>query len=216
MQKLTDYLNNTDYSHKNKMLGELIVKFQDGNEEALVEILELNIDTINGVIKMINDYYDRKLNSHYDDMMQEGLMAVMEAAKKYKFNDTRNNGRVAAQPLTYIFSRCRTKMTKYVRQMHEKTASVYNFTDNDLDFISDTSSDDILNVMAVEEGMTNILKSISFKERRILEYKYWWGLSNVDIGLTMGLSPHTIAKKFRAAKKKLRNKFPNFRSDYIE
>lgn len=216
MQKVTTYSNNTNYLHKNKLLKELIIKFQSGDNEIIDEILELNIDTINGVFKMINYYYYNKLNDYYEDMIQEGLMAVMEAATKYSLNNKKNKGKIAAQPLTYIFSRCRAKMTKYVRQMYEKNASVSKFIDNDLNLVSDANNDDILNVMALEEGITNILKSISFKERKILEYKYWWGLSNVDIGLTMKLSPHTIAKKFRAAKKKLRNKFPNFRSDYIE
>jgi|LGOV01.1.fsa_nt_gb RNA polymerase sigma factor (sigma-70 family) len=216
MQKNIAYSSSGAYTEKNKLLGELITKYQGGNDKALDEILLLNIDTIKGVFKLINYSYFGNLTDHYEDMRQEGLMAVMDVAATYLPIIIKDGKKISVRPLTYIFSKCRSSMTKYVRQMYNKTASVNRLTDDDIDSVQDPSYTDILELMALNEGVSNILRCVSSKERKILEYKYWWGLNNVDTGLLVKLSPHTVAKKLRVAKKKIKNKLPNFRSDYIE
>ena len=216
MQKNITYSSNGDYTEKNKLLGELIIKYQKGDSDVLNEILSLNIDTIKGVFKLINYNYFDNLTEHYEDMKQEGLMAVMEASATYSRIYVKDGKERVVQPLTYIFSKCRSNMTKYARQMYGKTSSVNRLTDDDIDSVQDPSYADILETMALNEGVSNILRCVSSKERKILEYKYWWDLNNVDTGLLVKLSPHTVAKKLRLAKKKIRNKLPNFRSDYIE
>lgn len=216
MPKNITYSSNGDYTEKNKLLGELITRYQNGDNDVLDEILSLNIDTIKGVFKLINYNYSSNLTDHYEDMKQEGLMAIMEAAATYSRIYIKNGKKKIVQPLTYIFSKCRSNMTKYARQMYKKSASVNRLTDDDIDVVEDPSYTDILETMALNEGVSNILRCVSSKERKILEYKYWWGLNNVDTGLLVKLSPHTVAKKLRLAKKKIKNKLPNFRSDYIE
>ena len=216
MQKNITYSSNGDYIEKNKILGELITKYQSGEYDILNEILLLNIDTIKGVFKLINYNYFGNLTEHYEDMRQEGLMAVMEAAATYSRTYIKDGNKRTVQPLTYIFSKCRSGMTKYARQMYTKSASVNRLTDDDINMVEDPNYIDILEEISLNEGVSNILRCVSSKERKILEYKYWWGLNNVDTGLLVKLSPHTVAKKLRLAKKKIRNKLPNFRSDYIE
>lgn len=216
MQKNITYSSNGDYTEKNKLLGELIIKYQKGDNSVIDEILLLNIDTIKGVFKLINYNHYNNLTEHYEDMKQEGLMAVMEAAATYSRIYIKDGKERVVQPLTYIFSKCRSGMTKYARQMYIKTSSVNRLTDDDIDSVEDPSYSDILETMALNEGVSNILRCVSSKERKILEYKYWWNLNNVDTGLLVKLSPHTVAKKLRLSKKKIRNKLPNFRSDYIE
>ena len=216
MQKNTTYSSDGNYTEKNKLLEELITKYQSGNEAVLDEILLLNINTVKGVFKLINYNYFGNLTDHYEDMKQEGLMAIIDATQTYTPIIIKDGKKISVQPLTYIFSKCRSNMTKYARQMYNKTASVNRLTDDDIDLVQDPNYIDILEIMSLNEGVSNILKCVSSKERKILEYKYWWGLNNVDTGLLVKLSPHTVAKKLRVAKKKIRNKLPNFRSDYIE
>ena len=216
MPKNITYSSNGDYTEKNKLLGELIARYQGGDNGVLDEILLLNIDTIKGVFKLINYNYSGNLTEYYEDMEQEGLMAIMEAAATYSRIYIKNGKKKNVQPLTYIFSKCRSNMTKYARQMYKKNASVNRLTDDDIDAVQNPDYTDILETMALDEGVSNVLRCVSSKERKILEYKYWWDLNNVDTGLLVKLSPHTVAKKLRSAKKKIRNKLPNFRSDYIE
>lgn len=216
MQKNITYSSSGDYAKKNKLLKRLITEYQSGEDDALIEILTLNTNTIKGVFKLVNHNYLDNLTDYYEDMKQEGMMAVMNAATTYSPTIIKDGKTISVQPLTYIFSKCRSNMTKYARQMYGKTASINKLTDDDIDSIRDPNYIDILEAISLNEGVSNILKCVSSKERKILEYKYWWNLNNVDTGLLVKLSPHTVAKKLRVAKKKIKNKLPNFRSDYIE
>ena len=216
MQKNIAYSSSGAYTKKNELLGELITKYQSGDSSVLDEILLLNTDTIKGVFKLINYNYSGNLTEYYEDMKQEGLMAVMEATSNYKSIIIKDGKKRSVQPLTYIFSKCRSGMTKYARQMYEKSSYVDRLADDEVNTVQDPNYIDILEKIALSEGVSNVLRCVSSKERKILEYKYWWGLNNVDTGLLVKLSPHTVAKKLRVAKKKIRNKLPNFRSDYIE
>lgn len=216
MQKNITYSSDGNYTKKNKLLGELITRYQSGDKDVIEEILMLNMDTIKGVFKLVNYNYFGNLIDHYEDMRQEGLMAVLDAVSSYSFKNKKNGRKSVAQPLTYIFSKCRSRMTKYARQMYSKTSSIHRLTDDDIDSVQDPNYINILEQISLNEGIVNILKSVSPKERKIFEYKYWYGLNNVDTGIMVKLSPHTVAKKLRVARKKIRNKMPNFRSDYIE
>lgn len=64
---------------------ELVLEFQQGNKKALDELINEN----EGLVKKIaNKFYTGLTNSiEFDDLIQEGNIGLIEAAKKYDFNN---------------------------------------------------------------------------------------------------------------------------------
>ena len=200
-----DFLNKKEsiYKEKDAILLPIIYDIQNGHDEQLEKVILMSEGTINGVFKKINKMSRFELRKHYEDMMQEGRMAVINAVMTY-------DKKRGTSPSTHIFNKCYSQMTKYVRGMFKGDKSDLRMDDEHIESL-ESGATNILEKMVIEESVLKMLDNISKKEREVLIYKFWWELKNSEIASIMNVSMSTMKKRFRTSKKKLINKFPEFK-----
>ena len=191
------------YKERDSILLDLIYAIQNGHDEELEKVILMSEPIINGVFKKVNKTSRFYLRNNYDDMMQEGRMAVMNAVKTY-------DAKRGTSPSTHIYNKCYAEMVNYVRSIYKGNAADIRLDDEKIESL-EAGEVDILKRMVTEEDVLTMLNSVSKKEREVLIYKYWWDFKNFEIASIMDVSIHTTKKRFRTSKKKLNSNFPEYK-----
>ena len=88
---------------------ELVKLYQEGNREALEQLLLIN----DGLVKKVSIKFHLNMTASidYDDLLQEGRIGLMEAAKKYKFSID-NRAKFSTYAVYWIYQ----KMHRFIQQ----------------------------------------------------------------------------------------------------
>ena len=191
------------YRDKDIMLLPIINDIQNGHDDQLERVILVSEGTINGVFKKINKMSKFNLRNHYEDMIQEGRMAVIDAVMTY-------DKKRGTSPSTHIFNKCYSQMIKYVRSVYKGDKSDIRMSDEHIESL-EANTENVLDRMVIEEDVLKMLDNVSKKERDVLVYKFWWEFKNAEIASIMNASVSTTKKRFRMCKKKLNNRFPEFK-----
>ncbi len=126
---------------------ELVQRYQRGDTKALDTLLERNKRI---VYMMANKFYVAKSNSiDEEDLIQEGYIGLMIAARKYRFNDARR-----AKFMTYAIHWIYSKMNRFMRQKNTNEETSLNRPTNDDDTeIIDIMEDKSFNYDQIEESL---------------------------------------------------------------
>lgn len=201
---------------------ELVQLYQNGDNKALEELIQANT----GIIKKIAIKYNginRELE--FDDLFQNGVLGLIAAAKKYKF-DIENKAKFITYAVYYI--------ERYIQRCVNGGSSK-EIGNNNL-YSSCTS----LNIPIGEEGelrelgefiedidygfenieeklfLKNLRKELeelmqthnTLEQREILKFKYGWNTTPMkldDIGDILGITSNKVRNLESAALRKLRN-----------
>ncbi|WP_069998235.1 sigma-70 family RNA polymerase sigma factor [Cellulosilyticum sp. I15G10I2] len=126
---------------------ELVKIYQQGDAKALDTLLERNKRM---VYMMANKFYVVKSNSiDEEDLIQEGYIGLMIAARKYRFDNDRR-----AKFMTYAIHWIYSKMNRFIKQKNTNEETSLNRPTNDDDIeLIDIMEDKSFNYDQVEESL---------------------------------------------------------------
>ncbi|MFA9398042.1 MAG: sigma-70 family RNA polymerase sigma factor [Clostridiaceae bacterium] len=158
---------------------ELVYNYQNGDNQVLEEIIKNNTGI---VYKIANKYYlDRSNSLDKEDLIQEGFIGLMLAAKKYDFNYENKS-----QFITYAVFWINSKINRYVRQYNTNYETSINITTSEdkkmelIDCIQDIDNslenveDKIYNMQLRKDLEKAMLEANTLQEREILKFRYGW------------------------------------------
>jgi len=201
---------------------ELILLYQNGNKKALESLIENN----GGIVRKIsNKFYDINKMVEFDDLVQAGIIGLINAASKYD-----NNLENKAGFITYAFQYIKREIFSCVNGRSEKEISnnkLYNSCvsldvpikeDNDIQ-LKDTIESIDYGFENVEEKIyisqlrkeleSAMLHNNTLKEREILQLCYGWNHQKIftykEVAEVLNLNKNSIPQIEFNALKKLRN-----------
>ncbi|WP_138206370.1 sigma-70 family RNA polymerase sigma factor [Haloimpatiens lingqiaonensis] len=134
---------------------ELVCIYQEWNsKEALNQLIKQNMGII---YKLANRFYIEGTNSiDKDDLIQEGVIGLMKAAKEYK-TDVENSAKFITYAVYWIYA----KMNRYMRQKNTNEETSLNIP------VGENSENELLDTIeGVDYGFENIEDKIYRKELR--------------------------------------------------
>lgn len=180
---------------------ELVSLYQNGDKQALDKIIEQNMGI---VYKLANKFYVKKSNSiDIDDLVQEGVIGLILAADKYKFN-VENPCKFITYAVYWVYQ----KIQRFVKTKNTNSeTSLYTpIGEKDDAELIDLIKDEKNNIEALEEKLyikqlrkelDQVMdKYLTLKEREIIKLKYGWDnnkcTSNVEIAQVFNIIPSTL------------------------
>jgi RNA polymerase primary sigma factor len=169
------------------MDNESLVKlYQEGNKQALDELVENN----KGIVyKIANKYYTEKTNSiDVDDLIQEGYLGLMAAAKKYNPDHAKR-----AQFVTYAIYLIDWRIKRFIitRNTNEETSLNIPIADDDDRQLEDCikwpynqyeALEERLDRMQLRRELEKVMyEQITLREREIIKFHYGWDNNNCMI-----------------------------------
>ena len=202
------------------MNEELVRLYQEGNENVLEELIELNI----GIIKKLAIKYDginRELE--FDDLFQSGVLGLIKAAKKYKF-DIEKRAKFITYAVyyidRYIHSCVNGRTTKDVEnnKFYHQCASLNKPTGEDEETeLGDSVADKDYGFENIEEKLfiVNLRKELeevmqdqnTLEQREVLKLRYGWNSNPMtlnEIGEVFNITGNKARLIERTALRKLR------------
>lgn len=201
---------------------ELVLLYQQGDKEALESLIESN----EGIVKKIsNKFYGINKMVEFDDLVQAGIIGLINAASKYD-----NNLKDRANFITYAFQYIKREIFSCVNGRSEKEISnnkLYNSCvsldvpikeDNDIqlkdtiesiDYGFESVEEKIYIGQLREELKSAMLHNNTLKEREILQLCYGWDYQKIftykEVAEVLNLNKNSIPQIEFNALKKLRN-----------
>lgn len=202
------------------MNEELVRLYQEGNENVLEELIELNI----GIIKKLAIKYDginRELE--FDDLFQSGVLGLIKAAKKYKF-DIEKRAKFITYAVYYIdryINSCvngnNTKEVENNKFYHECTSLNKLTGENEETEILEYIADEESGFENIEEKLflNNIRKELeevmqecnTLEQREIIKLRHGWNSNPMtlnEIGEVFNITGNKARLIERTALRKLR------------
>ncbi|MEX0050100.1 sigma-70 family RNA polymerase sigma factor [Clostridium butyricum] len=200
---------------------ELVQLYQNGDKYALDEILKNN----RGIItKLTNKYDGINKELEWDDLFNSGVLGLMEAAEKYKF-DKENKAQFITYAVSYI-NRCihncangRSAKEKENNKFYKSCVSLNTPIGDDEDCaeLLETVKSECMDYEYVEDRIYNgelrrdleqVMNSVNtLKERQILKLLHGWdckAMSEIEISEVFGVTRTAINNIKRGAFNKIR------------
>lgn len=201
---------------------ELILLYQQGNSIALGNLIENNKGII---IKIANKYYGINRELELDDLIQTGILGLIAAAKKYKF-DIEKKAKFITYAVHYINRYINTSVNgnsskdignnKFYNSCTSLNAPVGE--DKDLgelgDFIEGVdygfeNIEEKVYLSKLREDLDKVMiKNNNLREREVLKFKYGWNskqLTLQEIGEIFDIKGERVRQIEYMALRKLRN-----------
>lgn len=200
---------------------ELVQLYQNGDNKALEELIQANT----GIIKKIAIKYNginRELE--FDDLFQNGVLGLIAAAKKYKF-DIEKKAKFITYAVYYIdryINSCvngRTSKEIENNKFYHQCTSLNKPTGEDEETeLGDSVADKDYGFENIEEKLflKNLRKELeelmkthnTLEQREILKFKYGWNTTPMkleDIANILGITINKVNNIEHMALRKLRN-----------
>ncbi|MFL0198343.1 sigma-70 family RNA polymerase sigma factor [Clostridium sp. WILCCON 0269] len=192
---------------------ELVELYQNGNEHALNELVELNKGL---VYKLANRFYTGKTNSiDKEDLEQEGFIGLIAAADKYKF-DIERPCKFSTYAVYWIYQ----KINGFIKTKNTNEETSLNIPasgDEDIelmdciegvDYSFENVEEKIYNQQLHKELEETMNKYNTLREREILKLRYGWDnckcMTCQQLGEMHNVTKVTINNIERTALEKMR------------
>ena len=200
---------------------ELVILYQSGDSKALEILIEQNI----GIVKKIaNKFYNFNCSIEFEDMIQEGIIGLMIAAKRYDFNNPRKANFIV-YAVYWIYKRIysiiigETKNQRKNNEFYNKctslNVSIGEEEDTelielvkDIDYSFENVEERIYNQQLRIELEEIMNKYITLKEQEILKFRYGWNtkiLTLKEIGEILNIKGERVRQIENRGLRKLRN-----------
>lgn len=197
---------------------ELVKLYQEGNRQALEELLESN----RGIINKIANKYLRVAKGHeFDDLFNSGVIGFINAAKRYDFNNEKK-----ASFITYaihyinrfIYDCVNGKSDKEIEnnKLYNSTVSLYKPIGNEeevelLDTIEDVDySFENIDYQILLKQLRNELEEVmrdklTLKQREVIQLRYGWNMEPMTLKEIAEVLEHTQERIRQIEAKSLRD-----------
>ncbi|TYQ14771.1 UNVERIFIED_CONTAM: RNA polymerase sigma factor (sigma-70 family) [Acetivibrio alkalicellulosi] len=188
----------------------LVKRFKEGDQEALAELTEQNID----LIKFVASKFTIHCNYiTYDDLFQQGWFGFKRAAETYD-----PDHEAAAKFSTWAIHWIRQSIQRYLEQKTPKTKekSIYEEYGEDLTLV-DTLEDpeqqrkvyDYAERRELRRDLEQVMdKYLSLQQREILKLRYGWSnevrFTYTGIGEVLGLKKQNVQQQHNYSLQRLR------------
>jgi len=203
--------NKKSYSNGNydvDKINELVYDYRDGEIILVEEIIRECKDLIDIVFYKLKHRYGNRVCGHEDDIIQEGMMGIINAINTF-------DSKYKTKPTTHIYNSVYSSMQKHIRSFINKSNNIIEISEIERINLINDDSIGAVDKIVIEENITKILDVLSPKERDVIIAKFWWGFNNIDSGLYLGINQQTVSRRFKKAKHKIIEKFPDLRSDFF-
>lgn len=200
---------------------ELVQIYQSGDNKALEELIQANTGIIN---KIANKYNGINRELEFEDLFQNGVLGLIAAAKKYKF-DIENKAKFITYAVYYIdryINSCvNGKTTKEVEnnKFYHQCTSLNKPTGEDEETeLGDSLADEEFGFENIEEKLflKNLRKELeevmrthnTLEQREVLKLKYGWNSKPMtlnEIAEVFNITGNKARLTESAALRKLRN-----------
>lgn len=200
---------------------ELVQIYQSGDNKALEELIQANTGIIN---KLANKYNGINRELEFDDLFQNGVLGLIAAAKKYKF-DIEKRAKFITYAVyyidRYIHSCVNGRTTKDIEnnKFYHQCTSLNKPTGEDEETeLGDSVVDKDYGFENIEEKLflKNLRKELeevmkthnTLEQREILKFKYGWKTTPMkleDIANILGITINKVNNIEHMALRKLRN-----------
>lgn len=200
---------------------ELVQLYQNGDNKALDELIQSNTGIIN---KIANKYNGVNRELEFDDLFQNGVLGLIAAAKKYKF-DIENRAKFITYAVHYInryINSCvngRTSKDVENNKFYHQCTSLNKPTGEDEETeLGDSVADKDYGFENIEEKLflKNLRKELeevmqeqnTLEQREILKLKYGWNSKPMtlnEIAEVFNITGNKARLTESAALRKLRN-----------
>lgn len=164
---------------------ELVLEYQLGNAHAMDKLVEQNEKIIR---KLVSKFYTDKTSAiDEEDLFQEGCMGLMQACKKYDFNNP-NKTKFINYAVYWIYKKIYSFIQK---QQTNEEVSLNKKNDNDGQEMGDTLIDQedyfvraeecIYYKQVREELGETMYKELSLVEQNIIKLHYGWDCNTFTI-----------------------------------
>lgn len=201
---------------------ELVLLYQQGNKQALESLIEAN----SGIIKKLaNKFYGINKMVEFDDMVQVGIIGLINAANKYN-NELENK----ASFITYAFQYIKREIFSCVNGSSSREVGNNKFYNNCISLDVPLQADEDIQqkdtIESIDYGFENVEERIyiqqlreeledamldnnTLKEREILQLCYGWDYQKTftykEVAETLNITINSIPQIEFNALKKLRN-----------
>lgn len=197
---------------------ELVKLYQEGNRQALEELLESN----RGIINKIANKYLRVAKGHeFDDLFNSGVIGFINAAKRYDFNNEKK-----ASFITYaihyinrfIYDCVNGKSDKEIEnnKLYNSTVSLYKPIGSEeevelLDTIEDVDySFENIDYQILLKQLRNELEEVmrdklTLKQREVIQFRYGWNMEPMTLKEIGDVLEHTQERIRQIEAKTLRD-----------
>lgn len=167
------------------------------------KVAELAVNDDGAFIELYNKFFPLVYNRIFTQIKDRSITddVVSEIFMKVALNLNKYNRKFAFS--TWIFAIARNIMADYFRkQNRNREDSCYEFCDYPAP-IGEQPEEKILSDEIIE-NLLRAMGKLSYRQRKILELKYWAEFSNVEIAKIMNLSASNVGYIHYQAIKKLR------------
>jgi RNA polymerase sigma factor (TIGR02999 family) len=175
-----------------KDVTELLIKLTDGSTHALDELLPLIYDELR---VLANKYLRRERSDHTlqpTALVHEAYMRLIDQSQVRWQNRAHFFG-VAAQMMRRIL------VDHARRHKSEKRGGEFEKMQIEEEILVVSTNEKSLELLALDEALENLAK-IDPQKSKIVELRYFGGLSVEETAEVMGVSPVTIKRQWRMAK----------------
>lgn len=200
---------------------ELVQIYQSGDNKALEELIQANTGIIN---KIANNYNGINRELEFDDLYQNGVLGLIAAAKKYKF-DIEKRAKFITYAVYYInryINSCvngRTSKEVENNKFYHQCTSLNKPTGEDeetelLECVSDEENgfeniEEKLFLKNLRKELEEVMQTHNtLEQREILKFKYGWNTTPMkleDIANILGITINKVNNIEHTALRKLRN-----------